>query len=62
MMFSRSFAVHAGFSPLSRVQNQIQNHIQAWALERVVSARSPSGDLRWLIATLALARSRRWRP
>jgi len=54
MMFSRSFAVYAGFSPLSRVQSQIQNQIQAWALEYVVSASSPSGDLRWTIAALAL--------
>ena len=46
MMFSRSFAVHAGFAPLSR--------IQSWALEYVVSAASPSGDLRLTLAALAL--------
>jgi hypothetical protein len=45
MMFSRSFAVHAGFAPLCRVQT--------WALERVVFTCSPSGDLRWTIAALA---------
>jgi hypothetical protein len=47
MMFSRAFAVHAGFSPLWR--------IQAWAIERLVSVLSPSGDLRWAIAALAIA-------
>ena len=47
MMFSRSFAVHAGFAPLCR--------IQTWALERVVLAASPSDDLRWTITALALS-------
>ena len=47
MMFSRSFAVHAGFAPLCR--------IQTWALERVVFAASPSDDLRWTITALALS-------
>jgi hypothetical protein len=46
MMFSRSFAVHAGLTPLYR--------IQAWALEQVVYAASPSGDLRFTFAALAL--------
>jgi len=46
MMFSRPFAVHAGFAPFSRVHS--------WALEQVVSAASPSGDLRLLLAALAL--------
>jgi hypothetical protein len=50
MMFSRSFAVHAGFAPLCRVQTQIQT----WALERVISTYTPSGDLRWTIAAFAL--------
>ena len=45
MMFSRACAVHAGLSPLWR--------LQAWAIERLVSILSPSGDLRWGIATLA---------
>ena len=58
MMFSRSFAVHAGFGPLCRPQSQIQTHIQphiqTWALEHVVSTTSPSGDLRLTIAALAL--------
>jgi|SRR6478735_4632261 len=49
MMFSRSFAVHAGFAPLCRIQTQFRT----WALEHVVSAASPSGDLRWVIAALA---------
>jgi hypothetical protein len=47
MMCSRVFAVHAGLSPLWR--------LQAWALERIVSALSPSGDLRWAVAALMLA-------
>jgi hypothetical protein len=47
MMFSRACAVHAGFAPLWR--------IQAWAIERLVSVLSPSGDLRWAIAALAIA-------
>jgi hypothetical protein len=47
MMFSRACAVHAGFSPLWR--------LQAWAIERLVSILSPSGDLRWAVATLVLA-------
>ena len=55
MMFSRSFAVYAGFSPFGRVQNQIQTQIQAWALQRVVSAISPSGDLRWTVVALVLS-------
>ena len=46
MMFSRSFAVHAGFAPLWR--------IQGWALEYVVSAASSSGDLRLTLAALGL--------
>ena len=45
MMFSRSFAVHAGFAPLCRVQ--------LWALGRFVSHHSPSGDLRRAIAAFA---------
>jgi hypothetical protein len=47
MMFSRSFAVHAGFAPFWR--------IQAWALEHAASVHSPSGDLRLAIAALALS-------
>ena len=47
MMFSRACAVHAGLSPLWR--------LQAWAIERLVSIVSPSGDLRWAIAALAIA-------
>jgi hypothetical protein len=47
MMFSRACAVHAGLSPLSR--------LQAWAVERLVSILSSSGDLRWTIAALAIA-------
>ena len=47
MMFSRACAVHAGLSPLWR--------LQAWAIERLVSVLSPSGDLRWAVAALALA-------
>ena len=46
MMFSRSFAVHAGFAPLSRMQS--------WALEHVAAA-SPSGDLRLMVAALAVS-------
>ena len=61
MMFSRSFPVHAGFVPrfvfLGRVQSlyRIQNRIQAWMLERVVSASASSGDLRWMAAALAVS-------
>ncbi len=47
MMFSRSFPVHAGLAPFSR--------IQSWALGHVVAAASPSGDLRLTLAALALA-------
>jgi hypothetical protein len=47
MMFSRSCAVHAGLSPLWRLQSR--------AVERLVSILSPSGDLRWAIAALAIA-------
>jgi hypothetical protein len=47
MMFSRACAVHAGLSPLWR--------LQAWAIERLVSILSPSGDLRWAIAALTIA-------
>jgi hypothetical protein len=47
MMFSRACAVHAGLSPLWR--------LQAWAVERLVSILSSSGDLRWAIAALAIA-------
>jgi hypothetical protein len=47
MMFSRACAVHTGLSPLWR--------LQAWAIERLVSILSPSGDLRWAIAVLAIA-------
>jgi hypothetical protein len=47
MMFSRACAVHAGLSPLSR--------LQAAAIERLASILSPSGDLRWAIAVLAIA-------
>jgi hypothetical protein len=47
MMFSRACAVHAGLSPLWR--------LQAWAIERLVSILSPSGDLRWAVAALAIA-------
>jgi len=52
MMFSRSFAVHGGFAPLGRVQDQMR----IWALERLVTACShaPSGDLRGMLAALAL--------
>jgi hypothetical protein len=61
MIFSRSFAVHAGFVPrfvpLGRIQTlcRIQDRIHAWALERVVSASSSSGDLRWMAAALAIS-------
>jgi hypothetical protein len=51
MMFSRSFAVHAGFVP----RLVIQNRIQAWMLERVVSASASPGDLRWMAAALAVS-------
>jgi hypothetical protein len=47
MMFSRACTVHAGLSPLWR--------LQAWAVERLVSILSSSGDLRWAIAALAIA-------
>jgi hypothetical protein len=47
MMFSRACAVHADLSPLWR--------LQAWAIERLVSILSPSGDLRWAIVALGLA-------
>jgi hypothetical protein len=46
MMFSRSFAVHAGFAPLYRAQS--------WAIERILTA-SSSGDLRWAAASLAVS-------
>ena len=46
-MFSRACAVHAGFSPLWR--------LQTWVIERLVSVLSPSGDLRWAVAALAVA-------
>jgi hypothetical protein len=61
MMFSRSFPVHAGFVPrfviFGRVQMlyRTQNRIQAWMLERVVSAAASSGDLRWMAAALAVS-------
>jgi hypothetical protein len=51
MMFSRSLAVHAGFAPLCRTE--MLSRLRIWALEYVVSA-SPSGDLRWTIAALAV--------
>jgi hypothetical protein len=60
MMFSRSFAVHAGFvprfMPFGRIQTlyRIQDRIQIWAIERVVSASSSAGDLRWMAAALAV--------
>jgi hypothetical protein len=47
MMFSRACAVHAGFSPLWR--------LQAWAIERLVSAVSQSCDLRMAVAAFAIA-------
>lgn len=55
MMFSRSCPVHAGFAPLYRIQGRIQTRIQIWALEHVVLAASPSGDLRLTIAAFALS-------
>lgn len=65
MMFSRSFAVHGGFVPrfvprdriqtLSRIQDRIQNRLQVWAFERVVSASPTSGDLRLMAAALAVS-------
>src|SRR5262249_55172698 len=61
MMFSRSFAVHAGFVPpcriktLYRIQDRIQNRLRVWALERVVCASSSSDDLRWMAAALAVS-------
>jgi hypothetical protein len=53
MMFSRSLAVHAGFAPLYRARTF--SRIRIWAFEHVVSATSPSGDLRWTIAALAIS-------
>jgi hypothetical protein len=47
MMFSRACAVHAGLSPLWR--------LQTWAIERLVSVLSPSSDLRWAVAALTIA-------
>jgi len=47
MMFSRACAVHAGLSPLWR--------LQAWAIERLASVLPASVDLRWAIAALAIA-------
>ena len=62
MMFSRSFAVHAGFVPrfvlVGRIQTLtriIQDQMQAWMLERVVPASAPSSDLRWMAAALAVS-------
>jgi hypothetical protein len=57
MMFSRSFPVHAGFVPRGRIQTiyRIQNRIQAWMLERVVSVPHPPSDLRWMAAALAIS-------
>ena len=62
MMFSRSFAVHAGFVPrflpvgrIQRLTRIIQDQMQAWMLERVVSASAPSSDLRWMAAALAVS-------
>jgi len=62
MMFSRSFAVHAGFVPrfvlVGRIQTLtriIQDQMQAWMLERVVSASGSSSDLRWKAAALAVS-------
>src|SRR5215472_2787767 len=54
MMFSRSFAVHGGFAPLGRIQGRMQTLYSIWALEHVVCDTSPSGDLRWMIATMVL--------
>jgi hypothetical protein len=53
MMFSRSLAVHAGFAPLYPARTL--SRIRIWALEHVVSAASPSGDLRWMAAALAVS-------
>jgi hypothetical protein len=47
MMFSRACAVHAGHSPLWRLQTR--------AIERLASALSQPSDLRWAIAALAIA-------
>jgi hypothetical protein len=47
MMFSRTCAVHAGLSPLGR--------LQTWAIERLVSILPASVDLRWAIAALVIA-------
>ena len=55
MMFSRSFAVHAGFVPRGQTLHRIQDRIQAWMLERFVSASASSGDLRWMAAALAVS-------
>ena len=61
MMFSRSFAVHAGFVPrfglLGRIQTftRIQDQIPAWMLDRVASASASSSDLRWMAAALAIS-------
>jgi hypothetical protein len=56
MMFSRSFAVHVGFVPRGRNRTLIRiQEIQAWMLERVVSASASSGDLRWMAAALAVS-------
>ena len=55
MMFSRSFPVHAGFVPRGQTVHRVQNRIQAWMLERVVSASASSGDLRWMAANLAVS-------
>ena len=53
MMFSRSFAVHAGILPRGQMLHRIQDLTRAWMLERVVSASASSGDLRWMAAALA---------
>lgn len=52
MMFSRSFAVHGGVVPRGRIEAlyRLQAAVQSWALEHVVFASSPSGDLRWIAA------------
>jgi len=55
MMFSRSFPVHAGFVPRFVILGRIQDHVQAWMLERFVSAFASSGDLRWMAAALAVS-------
>src|ERR1700759_3695594 len=47
MMFSRSFAVHAGFSPLCRAQS--------WGIERLLSTASSSGDFRWMAVAFAVS-------